>query len=300
VKGPFLRGAMLVAAVLSVAAAGQAQRDGPKAVQMRTLNVRDILYVITAGGGNSGALLTDTGSVLVDTKLPGWGAPVREAIEAVTDQPVTLIINTHAHADHAGSNGEFPTARDIVAHENTKANLARMAAFRGENARFLPNRTFTDRLSLDTGGDPIDLYYFGRGHTDGDAIVVFRRQRVAFMGDLFPEKSAPLIDRSNGGSGVELPATLAKAAAGIKDVDRVIVGHSPGASSLVFRALPWSDFEEYAQFTRNFLTSVQSAMKAGKSVDEAAAGLNLSEKYKGYDMQPAKPAVQAIYEEIKK
>jgi glyoxylase-like metal-dependent hydrolase (beta-lactamase superfamily II) len=300
VKRPFVRGVLIAGAALSMAAGGQAQQDGQKAVQMRTLSVYDILYVITAGGGNSGALLTDQGSVLVDTKLPGWGQPVREAVEAVTDQPVTLVINTHAHADHTGSNGEFPTASDIVAHENTKANMARMTEFSGGNARFLPNRTFTDRLSLDAGGDPIDVYYFGRGHTNGDAIVVFRRQRVAFMGDLFPEKGAPIIDRKNGGSGVDLPDTLAKAVAEIKDVDRVIVGHSTGGASLSFRALRWSDLQEYAQFTRDFLTAVQAAVKAGKSVDEAVASLNLSEKYNSYDMQPAKMAVQAIYDEIGK
>src|SRR5262245_14315939 len=248
---------------------------------MRTLSVYDILYVVSGAGTNTGALLTDKGSVLVDAKLPGWGKPVRDTLDAVTEQPVTLIINTHAHPDHVGANSEFPTAMEIAAQENTKARMAKSSAFSGANARYLPNRTFVDRLTLDANGDPIDLYYFGRGHTDGDAVVVFRKQKVAFMGDLFPGKSAPSIDPASGGSGIALPDTLARAVTEIKDVERVVVGHTPSTESgreQVFRALRWSDLQEYAQFTRDFLTAVQGAKNAGRSVDEAASSLNLPEK----------------------
>jgi glyoxylase-like metal-dependent hydrolase (beta-lactamase superfamily II) len=290
-----------IGAAMLPAAVARAQQDGARPVQMRTLSVYDILYVLTGAGGNSGALLADNGSVLVDTKLPGSGQAVRDVIGGVTEEPVRMIINTHAHPDHVGSNSEFPAAAQIVAHENTKARMAKSSAFGGANAKFLPNKTFTDRLTLDASGDSIDLYYFGRGHTDGDAIVVFRKQKVAFMGDLFPGKTAPIIDASSGGSGIALAETLAKAVSEIRDVDRIVVGHLPTGSAgqgLTFRALRWSDLQEYAQFTRDFVTAAQEAKKAGKSVDQAAAALNLPEKYKAYDMQGAKAAVQAIYDEL--
>ena len=133
------------------------------------------------------------------------GQPILDAVKAVTDKPVTMIINTHTHGDHTGSNTEFPTAVQIVAHANTKTNMQKMAAFKGANEKYLPNRTFPDHLSLLDGIDKIDLYYFGPGHTNGDAVVVFPAKRVAHMGDLFPSKSAPLIDTNNGGSGVAYP-----------------------------------------------------------------------------------------------
>jgi glyoxylase-like metal-dependent hydrolase (beta-lactamase superfamily II) len=78
-----------------------------------------------------------------------------------------------------------------------------------------------------SGKDRIDLYYFGAGHTNGDTLVVYPALRVLQTGDLFAWKDAPFLDRSNGGSGVELPKTLAKALAGIKNVDTVLPGHSP-------------------------------------------------------------------------
>src|SRR5205814_4050316 len=173
--------------------------------------VRDILYVLTGGGGNALALMRDDGVVLIDTKAPGSGKGIRESIEAVTDQPVTIIVNTHAHADHTGGNVEFTKATQIIAQEHTKANMQKMDAFKGPNARFLPNKTVADRMTLFDGLDRMELYYFGRGHTDGDLVVVFPEKRLAYFGDLFPAKAAPMIDTANGGSGVEFPNTLAKA-----------------------------------------------------------------------------------------
>ena len=136
--------------------------------------VKDNLYVITGSnpvpretfsGGNVGVFVTDAGVVIVDTKLAGWGPTILERIRTVTDKPVTTIINTHTHGDHTGSNEFFGAKVQSVVQENTKANMARMDAFKGEKAAFLPTRTYKDTLTLGAGKDRIDLYYFGPGHT---------------------------------------------------------------------------------------------------------------------------------------
>jgi glyoxylase-like metal-dependent hydrolase (beta-lactamase superfamily II) len=200
----------------------------------------------------------------------------------------------------------------IIAHENTKATMQKMDLFKGANARFLPNRTFTDKMSLLDGIDRIDLYYFGAGHTNGDVIVVFPEKRVAILGDLFPAKEAPVIDTANGGSAVAFPQTLAKAIAEIKGVQRVVTGHDTrsatprpreSSGSQIFAnplTMTWNDLQEYADFNRDFLAAVQDAIRAGKTADEAAATLKLPDRYKDYDMQRAKANVQAIYAELKK
>jgi glyoxylase-like metal-dependent hydrolase (beta-lactamase superfamily II) len=303
--------AVLAVGALSLAAAAhQGQQPPAGIVRMQTLNVRDILYELTGGGGNTLALMREEGVVLIDTKLPGWGRPVLDAIEAVTDKPVVTIINTHAHADHTGGNVDFPTATQIVAHENTKANMQKMEAFTGSNARFLPNRTVTDRMSLLDGPDRIDLYYFGAGHTNGDLVVVFPEKHLALFGDLFPSKAAPVIDTANGGSAVAFPRTLARAVAEIRGVTRVITGHdesratprdpkSDAAILSMSRTMAWSDVEEYADFNRDFLAAVRELLEAGKSADEAAANLKLPDRYTQYDMQRARANVEAIYRELK-
>jgi cyclase len=308
-------GALIAVGGLSIAVAGdqdQPQAEAPKTVSMQTLNVRDILYVMKGGGGNTMALMRDEGAVLIDTKLPGWGRPIRESVAAVSDKPVATIINTNASLERVGGNLEFSGVTQIIAHENTKANMQRMDAFKGRNARFLPNRTFTDKMSLLDGIDRIDLYYFGPGRTNGDVIVVFPEKRVAILGDLFPAKEAPAIDTANGGSAVAFPQTLARAIQEIKGVQRVVTGHDTRSAtprqretsgSQIFAnplTMTWNDLQEYADFNRDFLAAVQDAMKAGKTADEAAATLKLPDRYKDYDMQQAKANVQAIYGELKK
>ena len=275
--------------------AGQRQgrgrgQQGPKIAEIE--KVKDNLYMITGGGGNTAALITNDGVVVVDTKLAGWGQPILDKIKSVTDKPVKMIINTHTHGDHTGSNEFFGATVDIVAHENTKANMEKMDAFKGDNAKFLPRKTYKDKMSLGKGKDQIDLYYFGPGHTSGDTFVVFRALRTMHAGDMFAWKDAPLLDRNNGGSGVEFPKTLSKALKGIKNVDSVIVGHSPVRT--------WMELEEYQRYNSDLLAAVQEAMKAGKSVDDATASINLTDKYQGYQSMRLKGAVQAIYDELNK
>jgi glyoxylase-like metal-dependent hydrolase (beta-lactamase superfamily II) len=281
---------------MSIAAATQ-QAQKPQVIDVE--KVKDNYYVLTSStpgdaatfsGGNVGVFITDSGVVLVDTKLAPWGQTLLDRIKSVTTKPVTTIINTHTHGDHTGNNDRFGGSVEFVAHENTKANMAKMDAFKGDKAQFLPKRTFKDKMSLGNGKERIDLYYFGPGHTNGDAFVLFPALRVLQTGDLFAWKDAPRIDRANGGSGVQYPQTLAKAVAAIKDVDTVVPGHSP--------LMTLKDLQEYQRYTSDLLSAVQTARRAGKSVDEAAASINLTDKYKGYKSERLKMAVQDIYDEL--
>ena len=156
--------------------------------------------------------------MLVDTKLPGFGAGILEQVRSVTAKPITMIINTHTHADHTGGNPELPRNVEHIAQQNTRGNMAKMDLFKAANEGLLPTRTFTDRLSLLSGADRIDLYYFGPGHTNGDAIVVFPALRVAATGDLFARKWAPLVDAPHGRTASPNTNNQHKSHAGHKDL----------------------------------------------------------------------------------
>jgi len=311
-KRPIMLTILTIIGALSIVI-GWAQQD---ASAIRLEKVTDALYVVTGGrgtgdqaiSGNTTVFVTGVGVVLVDTKYPRYGKPILDQVKSVTDKPVTVIINTHTHGDHTGSNSEFPRTIDFVAHDNTKTNMARMEEFKGENAAFLPKKTFRDKMSLLTGKDRIDLYYFGPGHTNGDAVIVFPALRAVVMGDLFARKWAPLVDANNGGSAVGFPRTLARAVAELKDIDTVITGHSTttigsGRNATFVRSNPvmrWADLQEYADFTRDFVAAAEAAMKAGKNVDEAVNGLKLPDRYKDYNMANMKADVQRVYDELKR
>ena len=113
-------------------------------------------------------------------------------------------------------------------------------------------------------------------------------------GDVFARKGPPLLDANNGGSGLAIGDTLAKAHATIKNVDQIITGHSD--------VMTWQDLDEYARFNKDFVTFVTAAMKAGKSADAAAAEYAIPAAYKGYtpNADQTKSNVAVVYKELGK
>ena len=304
--------AIVIVGGLSIGAASlQQQQKLPAVRQIQKL--RDNLFFVSGGdtyerstwtGGNTLVFVTEKGVVLVDTMLPTAGRGILAQIKSVTDKPVTTIINTHTHFDHTGSNTEFPSTVEFVAHENTRANLAKPTcppvtncdAFKGENAKYLPKRTYKDRLTLFSGKDQVDLYYFGRGHTNGDTFVVFPAARAMHGGDMFPRAHMPFIDvAANSGSAVEFSQTLQKAVSTIKNVDIVVGGHTPSP-------VTWNDFTTYTDFYKDFLAAAQDSMKKGTAVDDFVKAYRVPDKYKGFRADPnqVKANAQAIWDESKK
>jgi cyclase len=240
-----------------------AQRGGGIPPTGEIKKVKDNLYVIPGAGGNTTVFITNAGVVLVDTKLPNNGEPILTQVRTVTDKPITTIINTHSHPDHIGSNDFFPATVEVVTHANTQKWMAANPNV-AKNPAVMPDRTYTDTLTLGRGRDRIDLYHFGPGHTNGDAFIVFPALRTMVAGDIFAWKMAPLIDPATGGTVIGLPDTLEKTIKGISNVDTVIEGHGDVNT--------WQGFRDYAAFSRALL----SAAKAGlgkQTPEEIAASL---------------------------
>lgn len=275
---------LVLAGGLAVTAASQQQPPAPSVENISVEKVKDNLYVLRGGGGNTAAFITAAGVVVVDTKNPGWGQPLLDKLKTITDKPVTTIINTHTHFDHVSGNVDFPAQVEIVTHENTKTLMGQMNdvyglgaqqnVFKDKGGRGLPKQTFKDRLTLGKGADQVDLYYFGRAHTGGDTYVVFPAHRIMHVGDTFPNKSLPIMDANNGGSGVDYPTTLTKAS-GVANVDTIINGHTPAQTTM-------ADLKEYAEFVREFVTTVQAAKKSGQTVDDVVKTWKTPAKYTGY------------------
>jgi len=257
------RAGVLTSIVLAgLAVAGVAAQRGPRIPPTgKIVHIKDNLYVIHGAGGNTTVFVSGGGVVLVDTKLANNGEAIMGQVKTVTDKPVSMIINTHVHPDHNGSNDYFKAARptvEMVTHENTKkwveANPRSAPAMK-------PDKTFADTLTLGKGKDQIDLYYFGAAHTNGDAFVVFKALRAMCVGDVMAWKMAPLIDPATGGSVIALPDTLEKAVKGIKNVDTVIEGHGDVNT--------WAGFRDYTRFNRALLDAAKAGL--GTQTPEAIA-----------------------------
>lgn len=299
-------GTLVLLGGLSIAVtAAQQPAPQPSVDNITVEKVKDNLFVLRGGGGNTAVFVTSNGVTLVDTKNPGWGQPLLDKVKTLTDKPVTRVINTHTHYDHTSGNVAMPATVEIVGHEMTSKNLAAgnpvtglgatPNVFKENPGKGLIKRTFTDKLTIGTGADQINLYYFGPAHTGGDAFVEFPALRVMHVGDTFPNKGMPIMDQSNGGSGVEYANTIAKAVTGVPNVDWLINGHTPAQTTP-------ADMKEFSEFVREFVTTIQAAKKAGKTSDEAAAAWSTPAKYKGYaaaNADRAKAYAAVIYAETK-
>jgi glyoxylase-like metal-dependent hydrolase (beta-lactamase superfamily II) len=292
-------GVLVAAGALSLTVAAFQQppagQQAPMVVEVEKL--KDNLYVMRGGGGASSVFITAKGVIVVDTKNPGWGQPLLDAIRKVTDRPVMLIVNTHTHGDHVSGNVEFPAEVDIVTHQNTAANMKEMRPnssaapnpnprniFRENNWKGLAKRTFRDTMMIGSGNERIELRYFGRAHTNGDAFVFFPAHRVLHVADVFPGKELPIMDANNGGTGVGYADTLAKALAfSEKNADVLVNGHTTANTTN-------ADLKDFIQFVRAYVSDVQAAKKAGRAVDDFAASWKPPS---GYAAQPARVRANA-------
>jgi glyoxylase-like metal-dependent hydrolase (beta-lactamase superfamily II) len=183
--------------------------------------IRDDLYMITGGGGNVAAYITDEGVVLVDDMYNRDYAGVMAQVKMLTGQPVRYVLNTHHHDDHAGANASMPAAVQLISHRNARGQMVRLKQ-PGQ-----PNLTYADELQLSLGGKEVRAYHFGRGHTNGDAIIHFPQARVIHTGDIFLNRSPalPYMDYAAGGSALEWTRVLDETAK--LDFDTIIPGHGP-------------------------------------------------------------------------
>ena len=294
-------GTLLAAGTLSVAIVAAQEQQAPMVVEVEKL--KDNVFVLRGGGGNTTVFIQANGVTVVDTKNPGWGQPILAKIKELTPKPVVRIVNTHTHGDHVSGNVAFADNVDIVTHVNTAENMKMMRSvtsipqpqpnvFKENNGKGLAKRTFTDSLTLDSGNDRVELRYFGRGHTNGDAWVILPAVRIMAAGDIFSGKNLPLLDYNNGGSGVDIGDTLMKAyTATGKMVDSIVTGHST--------VMTPNDLREYAEFNRDFLNAVREGKKAGKSPEELTKSWTMPAKYAGY-AAPAPARLQANVENVYK
>jgi glyoxylase-like metal-dependent hydrolase (beta-lactamase superfamily II) len=237
--------------------------------ESRIQKISGDLYLISGDGGNVAVYVTDEGVILVDDMYQRNYADIAARVKTVTAQPIRYVLNTHHHDDHAGGNvGALAGGVEVIAHRNVRANMMRL------KQPGWPRITFADETAVFLGGKEVHSYHFGRGHTDGDAIVHFPAERVIHTGDLFLARApgAPglhlYFDYANGGSAVEWTKTLG----GAMKLDFATV--IPGHGALSTRA----DVEKWLADLDVLRAHVRRLIREGRSRDDIATVL--SEEYR--------------------
>ncbi|HUL81352.1 MAG TPA: MBL fold metallo-hydrolase [Gammaproteobacteria bacterium] len=245
----------LMALVLGCALAQPAHAQfGTEPAKLSLIKLQDGLYVIhnELVPGNTTALVTSEGVLLVDDKFEIDHDNIVAMLKTVTSQPVKYVINTHHHADHSGGNAKLQATGTLaIASAQARAHMVE-----GKQTG-VPDITVQPRGSLYLGGKTVEIYWLGRSHTDGDVVVLFPQYRVLAAGDMYThgEGLPELIDYAGGGSAKEWPATVDNV---LKlDFDTVVPGHGD-----VSKKADLAKYRDGAQRLWNLATQMT---KAGKS-----------------------------------
>jgi glyoxylase-like metal-dependent hydrolase (beta-lactamase superfamily II) len=257
-------------AALSVALPAAAQ-DFSK-VQVESTQVAEGVYALKGAGGNLGLVVGQDRAFLIDDQYAPMVPKIKAAIAAITDKPVSFVLNTHWHGDHTGGNEAFAEAGAlVVAHDNVRTRLSSdqfVAAFDSTvpaaPKAALPVVTFNDQVTFHVGGHTVKVMHIPSAHTDGDAIVHLAEVDVIHTGDLVFYGLYPVVDYSNGGSLQGMAEATARLLAMSDQDTRFIPGHGP---VVIGRA----EIAEYLEMLRVVHARLDKLIGEGKTLEQVLA-----------------------------
>jgi glyoxylase-like metal-dependent hydrolase (beta-lactamase superfamily II) len=264
----FVLGAAAVALVGSFSGARAQDFD---AVEISTTPVAPGLYMMVGRGGNLAVSTGEDGVFLVDDQYAPLTGKIRAAIATVSDAPIRFVFNTHWHGDHTGGNENLGRAGALIfAHDNVRKRLSAeqfMEALdrpvpRSPEAA-LPVVTFTDTVTFHLNGDEVHAFHLPPAHTDGDALVHFRRANVIHMGDIYFSSGFPFVDVSSGGSVEGVIAAVDRVLAMADANTKLIPGHGPLSNRV--------ELEKYRGMLVAIRDRVRGALADGQTLDQVLA-----------------------------
>ncbi|MEO8103940.1 MAG: MBL fold metallo-hydrolase [Betaproteobacteria bacterium] len=250
---------------------GAAHSQNVDKIEVRTEKLSATTYMLTGMGGNIGVSIGNDAVFVIDDQYAPMTPKITAAIKALTDKPVQFVLNTHWHGDHTGGNENFRQAGAlIIAHDNVRKRLSSEQFLAHINRKIppspeaaLPVVTFSSDLTFHINGDEVHVFHVPNAHTDGDAIIHFRKGNIVHVGDIMWHNIYPIIDAKAGGTPEGMIAAVDRVLALSDEQTRIIPGHGPLAGK--------ADLKAYRDMLATIAGRVKALVKAGRSLDEVIA-----------------------------
>jgi glyoxylase-like metal-dependent hydrolase (beta-lactamase superfamily II) len=247
-------------------------KDSAAVSPIVTHRLRNNVSVLEGSGGNVAVLTGPDGKVLIDAGIGVSRSQITKSLDELGGDPVTHLINTHWHFDHAdGNEWLHSVGAKIIAHENTRRHLAEVQRVEDWDYNFLPlasgglpSEVFASERSLKLNGSTIGLKYYGRAHTDSDISVTFGEADIVHVADTFWNGVYPFIDYSTGGSIDGMIAASDANLAATTDKTVIIPGHGQPVSNR-------AELKEFRDMLVAVRANVAALKKQGRSRDETVA-----------------------------
>jgi glyoxylase-like metal-dependent hydrolase (beta-lactamase superfamily II) len=247
-------------------------KDSAATSPITTYKLRNNISALEGSGGNIAVLTGADGKVMVDAGIGVSRARVTQALAALGNEPVTHLINTHWHFDHADGNEWLHAAgAKIIAQNNTRKHLSGIQRVEDWDYNFLPppagavpSEVFATEHKMKLNGASLDLRYYGPAHTDSDISVTFGEANIVHVGDIYWNGIYPFIDYSTGGS---IDGTIAACDATLAAVNNdtiIIPGHGKPVSNK-------AELQEFRDMLVGVRDNVAKLKKAGRTRDETVA-----------------------------
>jgi len=264
--------------VASLAAAlPAAAQQNFDSVQVRVVPIVKGVAMLVGSGGNLAVAWGEDAAFLVDDQFAPLTPKILAAISSLTPMPVKFVLNTHWHGDHTGGNENLGQAGALIfANDNVRVRMASEQFIELLKSHVpaspkgaLPVVTFNDAVTFHLNGDEINAFHVAPAHTDGDAIVFFRKANAIHMGDLFFNGQYPFVDLSSGGSFEGVIDAVNHVLPMINDETKVIPGHGPLASK--------ADLAKYRDVLVVARDRVRRLIAQKKTVEEIVAAKPLAD-----------------------
>ena len=240
-------------------------------VEIIPTKITDTLYLLQGKGWNIGLSIGDDGPLMIDDQFAPLSEKIMATVATLSDQSIRFVINTHWHGDHTGGNENLGKAGAIiVAHENVRVRMSKGQFMKAFNRHVnpapeaaLPVVTFPQSMTIHWNGDELAIDHLSSAHTDGDAVIHFKKANVLHTGDLFFNGFYPFVDASSGGSFAGLLNALNSLAERIDDETVIIPGHGPLAKK--------ADLLRYITMLETVQATIGDLIEQGQTKEEIIA-----------------------------
>ena len=247
-------------------------KDSAAVSPIVTHKLRNNVSMLEGSGGNIAVLTGADGKVLIDAGIGVSRPQITKALAQLGADPVTHLINTHWHFDHAdGNEWLHSVGAKIIAQENTRTHLSSIQRVEDWDYNFLPSASgaipsevFAAEHSLRLNGASIALKHYRPAHTDSDISVTFAEADILHAGDTFWNGIYPFIDYSTGGSIDGMIAASDANLAVTTDRTIIIPGHGQPVSKR-------SELQEFRDMLVGVRDNVAKLKQQGRSRDETVA-----------------------------
>ena len=245
--------------ILVVLASGMGGADAQD-VKREITRVTDDVYRFQNRFHVNMFVITGDGVVVTDPVNESAAKWLKAEIAKMTDQPITHLIYSHSHGDHASGGTEYGEVPNVIVQQNAPEDIDLVEA----------TIRFSEQMNFVVGSKTFELTYLGPGHGIDMMAMVVRPDNVAFIVDVVSSKR--LFYRDFPGANVDDWTEQVRIVEGL-EFEIMIGGHGPVGVK--------SDVADGITYLEELRAAVLKGLKSGQSVDQLKQTIKM-EKYRDW------------------